>query len=194
MDNEGRSSGLPSVICYNRHMEYNDEALELYDMYTKQQLLEIASANNVQFRNADKKLNIARAIAVQTSGEYVIPKDMTPATRVPESRLKSLNPKDRREYLEKKADMIDEQWRNVLTDEEFAERPLTNIFRRANGNTPLDPQEKIAVYSSRNIFWDKVGSLSRGYSFITREEANMWKRLRGVREATPEEVASHFDL
>lgn len=174
--------------------EYEDKALELYDFYTKVQLLEIARHNNVQFRAADKKLNLARAIMVQTEGMYEIPNTLTPATKVPESRVYSLNKKDRKEHLERKADIIDEQWRNTLTEEEFAEKPLVNTARREAGNKPLDPKEKVAVYSNKNLHWEKVGHLPRGYSFVTREEAELWKRLRGVRDATPDEVAMHFDL
>lgn len=168
--------------------------LYLYDFYTKQQLCEIADHNNVKYKTTDRKLNIAKAIAEQTDGQFTVPKGLTPGKTVPESRVHSLNGKKRAEHLKKRADMVDEQWRDVMTEEEFANRRLRNVDRRANKNTPIDRQEKIAVYSDRNISWKEVGRLSKGYSFITREEAEAWTRLKGVREASPEEVASHFDI
>lgn len=174
--------------------EYKEVYLHLFDYYTKRQLVEIAKHNNVPYRLADKKLNIAKAIATSTEGEYSIPTTLTPTNKVPESRVQSLSGKKRGDYLRDKADRVDEQWRNVLSEEEFAEKPLVNKDRRRNNNTPVDPEEKIAVYSNRNISWKEVGTLSKGYSFITRREAESWTRLRGVRVASPEEVASHFDI
>lgn len=172
-----------------------DEAhLHLYDFYNKTQLCEIANHNKVNYKKNDKKLAIAKAIAEQTDGQYVVPKGLTPGKTVPESRVASLSGKKRSDHLKKRADMVDEQWRDVLTEEEFSKRKLRNYDRRVNNNTPIDRQEKIAVYSDRNIFWQEVGRLSKGYSFITREEAEAWTRLKGVREASPEEVASHFDI
>lgn len=158
------------------------------------QLVEIARHNNVKHRNNDRKLLIAKAIVEQTDGKYIIPEQITPANQVPNSRVKSLSDKKRSEYLKEKADLVDNQWRNVMTEEEFAERPLRNRDRRIAGNLPVDLKEKIAVYSNRDVFWKEVGRLPKGYSFITREEAEPWLRIRGVRLATPSEVAAHFDL
>ncbi len=168
--------------------------LHLYDFYTKGQLQEIAKHNRVTHKYADKKINIAKAIAQQTDGKYVVPKGLTPGKTVPESRVHSLSGKNRSEHLKKRADMVDEQWRDVLSEEEFAQRKLRNYDRRVNNNTPMDRQEKVAVYSERNMYWEEVGRLAKGYSFITREEAEVWVRLKGVREATPEEIAAHFDI
>lgn len=174
--------------------EYEEIYLYLYDFYSKQQLMEIAKHNNVKVSVRARKLEIAKAIVEETGEQFVVPKGLTPHKTLPESRVYSLSGKKRAEWKKKKADMIDEQWRDVLTEEEFSQRKLKNFDRRKQSNTPIDREEKIAVYSERNIYWKEVGSLSKGYSFITREEAESWVRLKGVREASPEEVASHFDL
>lgn len=52
--------------------------------------------------------------------------------------------------------------------------------------------EKIALWSDRNIRWTNVGELSKGYNIVTKEAAEKWLDKRGIREATPQEVAAHF--
>lgn len=52
--------------------------------------------------------------------------------------------------------------------------------------------EKAAVWSNKNIRWNGVGTLSKGYNIVTKEAAAMWLKKEGIREATPEEVATHY--
>ena len=52
--------------------------------------------------------------------------------------------------------------------------------------------EKVALWSDRNIRWTNVGELSKGYNIVTKEAAEKWLGKRGIREATPQEVASHY--
>lgn len=59
---------------------------------------------------------------------------------------------------------------------------------------PQDDASKVALYSPRNLAWKGVGKLNGGFNFVTREEADKWLTLRSVREATPEEVASHYGV
>lgn len=53
-------------------------------------------------------------------------------------------------------------------------------------------KEKVALWSASNIRWTGVGSLSKGYNIINKEAAEKWLTRNGVREATPEEVATHY--
>lgn len=53
---------------------------------------------------------------------------------------------------------------------------------------------KIAVHSTKNLSWTGVGKLDKGYNFITKEAAEKWLAHSAVREATPEEVATHFGV
>ena len=53
-------------------------------------------------------------------------------------------------------------------------------------------QEKVAVYSERNLHWNGVGQLQRGYNIVTKEASVKWLKHKAVRSATPEEVASHY--
>lgn len=46
----------------------------------------------------------------------------------------------------------------------------------------------VAVFATRNIRWDGVGSLFRGYNIVSKEDAEKWLTLTTVREATPEEI------
>jgi hypothetical protein len=58
-----------------------------------------------------------------------------------------------------------------------------------------DPeQEKVAVYSSRNVSWDGVGTIKRGYNIMTKTKAEKWLTRMHTYLATPEEVAKEFDL
>lgn len=50
------------------------------------------------------------------------------------------------------------------------------------------PKEKVAIYSSRNLFWNGVGELSTGYNIVTKEAADKWITHKAVRTASPEEV------
>ena len=54
------------------------------------------------------------------------------------------------------------------------------------------PEDKVALWSERNIRWEEVGSISTGYNIMTKEVADKWLTLRGIRIATPEEVATYY--
>jgi hypothetical protein len=53
--------------------------------------------------------------------------------------------------------------------------------------------KKAAVYSSRNISWLGVGSLTRGINIVKESTVEQWLTQRGVRLATVEEVAKELD-
>lgn len=55
-----------------------------------------------------------------------------------------------------------------------------------------NPKEKIAIYSNRNIHWNGVGALEKGYNIVTKEASVKWLTHKSVREATPAEVAKHY--
>ena len=50
------------------------------------------------------------------------------------------------------------------------------------------PTEKVAIYSARNLHWNGVGQLNKGYNIVTKEDADKWITNKSVRTATPEEV------
>ena len=52
--------------------------------------------------------------------------------------------------------------------------------------------EKVAVYSSKNLFKYGLGELKIGYNIVTKEASNFWTSQSSVRIATPEEVAKAY--
>ena len=68
-----------------------------------------------------------------------------------------------------------------------AERPAKKVTE-----TPKEDDTKVAVFSKRNLRWNKLGQLSSGYNIVTKEAAEKWVTIPGVREATPKEVASYY--
>jgi hypothetical protein len=54
-------------------------------------------------------------------------------------------------------------------------------------------KQKVALYSSRNVFWEGVGEVQRGYNFVTPEQADRWVTRIHIRVATPEEIKEVFD-
>ena len=53
---------------------------------------------------------------------------------------------------------------------------------------------KVAVFSSRNLFWNGVGELNQGYTILPKEVSEKWLSHKAVRIATPDEVAKHFKV
>lgn len=66
------------------------------------------------------------------------------------------------------------------------------LKRKVNTEKPKDDSEKIALWSNKNIRWTGVGTLTKGYNIVTKEAADQWLAKEGIREATPEEVASYY--
>ena len=54
------------------------------------------------------------------------------------------------------------------------------------------PTEKMALYSERNLHWNGVGALEKGYNIVTKEASVKWLAHKAVREASPKEVARHY--
>lgn len=55
-----------------------------------------------------------------------------------------------------------------------------------------EAEEKVALFSERNIFWNEVGEVVRGYNIVTKEVSEKWLTHEKVRMATPQEVARHY--
>jgi hypothetical protein len=50
----------------------------------------------------------------------------------------------------------------------------------------------IAVHSTKNVVWEGVGKISKGYNIFPKAIAEKWLSRNHVREATPEEVAREY--
>lgn len=83
----------------------------------------------------------------------------------------------------------------VNTKAEILEVILNFIPKEDQDGKPAkkyDPDDKVAIYSPRNVFWNGVGTINVGYNIVSREASEMWLTRKGVREATPQEVAKHY--
>jgi len=70
-----------------------------------------------------------------------------------------------------------------------------DTFRNKEFKTETStPEDKVAVYSEKNMNWLGVGSVSKGYNIVTKEAADKWLTRKGIREALPQEVATHYGL
>jgi hypothetical protein len=58
--------------------------------------------------------------------------------------------------------------------------------------SPITQQEKVALYSERNLSWVGVGELKIGYNIVTKEQADQWVSHKSVREASPEELKGAY--
>jgi hypothetical protein len=54
--------------------------------------------------------------------------------------------------------------------------------------------DDVALYSTRNVRWEGVGTISRGYNVVSKKDAEKWLTRPHVREATAAEVAKELGL
>jgi hypothetical protein len=52
--------------------------------------------------------------------------------------------------------------------------------------------EKVAIFASRNIHWQGMGKVQKGYAIVSKEDAEKWVTLSAVRLATPEEIKTYL--
>jgi len=54
--------------------------------------------------------------------------------------------------------------------------------------------DKVAIYSTKSVYWSEVGSVTKGYNIVTKQQADKWLTRKHVRIAEPEEVKKAFGL
>jgi len=59
-------------------------------------------------------------------------------------------------------------------------------------NLDVNLSGKVALYSTKSVRWEEVGTLNRGYNIVTQKQADKWLTRSHVRIATPEEVQKAF--
>jgi hypothetical protein len=64
--------------------------------------------------------------------------------------------------------------------------------RTAKKKAEAPVAEKVAIHSTKNVTWQGVGKVYRGYNIVTQEAADQWLTRSHARLATPEEVAKEF--
>lgn len=55
-----------------------------------------------------------------------------------------------------------------------------------------DNVKKVALFASRNVSWQGLGKLLKGYNFVSAEAADKWLTLDTVRLVSPEEVKANL--
>jgi hypothetical protein len=55
-------------------------------------------------------------------------------------------------------------------------------------------KETVAIFSTKNVSWEGVGSVSKGFNFVSQEKSEKWLTRNHVRLATPKEVAEEYGV
>jgi len=50
----------------------------------------------------------------------------------------------------------------------------------------------VAVYSTKNVVWQGIGKVEKGFNIVKEKDAEKWLTRSHVRTATPEEVAREY--
>lgn len=50
----------------------------------------------------------------------------------------------------------------------------------------------VAIHSTKNVVWEGVGKVEKGYNIVKKAEADKWLTRDHVRLATPEEIAREY--
>lgn len=90
----------------------------------------------------------------------------------------------------KKKAALTQDARGVFSSGSTTEQPKKSAPKK----TTKKKEETVAVYSGRNVVWQDVGKLSKGYNIISAKLLDKWLTRPYVREASPEEVAREFGV
>jgi Mg2+ and Co2+ transporter CorA len=98
------------------------------------------------------------------------------------------------ETVETPAETIEEA---VVEAPEEATAPVEEVVevkqKKQKASQEAAPKEDVvAIFSTKNISWAEIGSLKTGYNLVPAETAEQWltANIRGIRKATPDEVAA----
>lgn len=58
---------------------------------------------------------------------------------------------------------------------------------------PDNKVEKVALFSTKSVYWHGVGKLNLGYNIVTKSQAEQWLTRNHVRAVEPEEIAREFN-
>jgi hypothetical protein len=69
----------------------------------------------------------------------------------------------------------------------------TSTKKKQIAEQPL-PENKVAIFSTKNVTWSGVGKVYRGYNIVSADAAEKWATRTHIRIATPEEVAREYGV
>lgn len=78
---------------------------------------------------------------------------------------------------------------NGAIGSKVADKESKNAKLAKNSNKPSD---KVAIFSTRSVSWDTVGSIKKGYNIVSPEASEKWLKRSHVRIATAEEIAREY--
>lgn len=80
----------------------------------------------------------------------------------------------------------------VVTNGVIGATVLKPEAKKAAKKAPAKKAETVAIYSTKNVTWNGVGKVYRGYNIVEKDAAEKWLTRDHCRIATPEEVAKEF--
>ena len=89
-------------------------------------------------------------------------------------------------------DLFGVNTKNEILEVIFSFIPTPEQVKMKEKRERPDNEEKVAVFSSRNLFWNGVGELNQGYTILPKEVSEKWLSHKAVRIASPQEVARHY--
>ena len=138
-------------------------------------LKEYAEKNHIDLGNARTKTAIL-SIITETKSNISAPENVIGSTKlVSEKRIPKSNTKPNE---------------NNVTTVGSADTFKNKEFKKDTET----PEGSVAIHSDKNMFWNGIGRITKGYNIVTKEAAQKWLTRKGIRQATPEEVASYYGL
>ena len=149
-----------------------------FEKMTVAQLKAYAEENGIDLNGLKTKTQIVAAMSDIKSNISLAP-ETTDAIKSSET------PKEKR--IPKAATKSDD---NGVVTTRTADQFKDKVFDK----TPVIGKEKMAIHSEKNMAWMGIGRITKGYNIVTREASEKWLTRKGIREATPEEVATYYGL
>lgn len=151
-----------------------------FSRMTNAQLKEYAKENNINVSGASNKTELIAKITGLEIGSFKLEAENV----IGSIRAESVN-------VEPESSTVSNE-NNVVSS-----RPAEKSFNKILPQEQKKTDDKIILYSEKNLHWQEAGTLKIGYNIVTKEASEKWLSLgsgKGVREATPEEVATHYGL
>jgi hypothetical protein len=73
----------------------------------------------------------------------------------------------------------------------------SNISKKSESkpeNKVAERKLTVAIHSTKNVVWEGVGKVEKGYNIVKKSDADKWLTRSHIRLATPEEVAREYGV
>lgn len=77
-----------------------------------------------------------------------------------------------------------------VVEEKAVEAPVVEKKAKKEAKAEVADADLVALFSKGNLNWTEVGKLVSGYNLVSKSDADKWLNIKGVRLATPEEIAT----